>query len=208
MPTTESFVFHERRIQMTTAEIETGFKEIKDLFRETDKIHRWGKKLEKYDPDFARLKSVFSSPWSEVLDSLFEAGIAESFIKRDIALTKLFRRIDAKKNGRQIEIDFLITNAAELVVGEVKTSLKVDDVKEFLKKMEDFFFFFPEYKNYKIYGAVIGLHKSEAADKFAYRQGLFVFKVGGEGTLKMLNDDAFQPVDFGKMNDWRLNIDY
>jgi len=58
--------------------------------------------------------------------------------------------------------------------------------------------FFPEYRAYKIYEAVIGIQIEEAADKFAYRNGLFVFKVGGEGTLKILNDADFQPVNFGK----------
>lgn len=185
---------------MTTAEIETGFKEIRDLFKETDlKFKETDLKFRETDKKFNRLESLFTNQWGKLIESLAESGIVELLQQRGIAITKLSRRIDAKKNGKQMEIDFLITNAAELVVGEVKTSLKVDDVKEFLKKLEDFFFFFPEYKNYKIYGAVIGLQMSGTADKFAYRQGLFVFKVGSEGTLKMLNDEAFQPVDFGKM---------
>lgn len=198
---------------MTATEIETGFKEIRELFKETDKqfketarrfketdkkFKETDQRFKETDRKFNRVEGMFTNQWGKLIESLAESGIVELLQKRGIAITKLSRRIDAKKNGRQMEIDFLITNTEELVVGEVKTSLKVDDVKDFLKKLEDFLFFFPEYKTYKIYGAVIGLQMSEAADKFAYRKGLFVFKVGSEGTLKILNDEAFQPVNFGK----------
>ena len=46
---------------------------------------------------------------------------------------------------------------------------------------------------------MIGIRIEEEADKFAYRNGLFVLTVGGEGMLKMLNDEKFQPTDFSKM---------
>jgi len=39
--------------------------------------------------------------------------------ERGIAVTKLSRRIEVRKNGRQTEFDFLITNTGELVVGKV-----------------------------------------------------------------------------------------
>jgi hypothetical protein len=39
----------------------------------------------------------------------------------------------------------------------------------------------------------------EKADRFAYKNGLFVFKVGGEGALRILNDVKFKPRDFGEI---------
>lgn len=61
-----------------------------------------------------------------------------------------------------------------------------------------FLVFFPKYRGYKIYGAIIGIRIEENADLFAYRKGLFVFQVGGEGMLKLLNDEAFKPRYFGE----------
>jgi len=44
---------------------------------------------------------------------------------------------------------------------------------------------------------MIGLSMEEESATYAYRNGLFVFKVGGEGMLQLLNDDKFRPRDFG-----------
>ena len=188
---------------MNTTEIETNFKEIWELFKETDEKFKatdreLSLRFKETDRQLKRLEKLFTGQWGKLIESLAESGIVELLQERGIAITKLSRRIEAKKNGRQTEIDFLITNTEELVVGEVKTTLKVGDVKDFLNRLQDFFLFFPQYKTYKIYGAMIGVQIEEKADKFAYRKGLFVFKVGGRGTLKILNDETFQPMDFGK----------
>lgn len=185
---------------MTPTEIETSFKEIRELFKETDsKFKETDSKFKETEQRIKELASLFTGQWGKLVESLAESGIVELLQQRGIEITKLSRRIDAKKNGRQMEIDFLITNSSELVVGEVKSTMKVDDVREFLKKLGEFLSFFPEYRNYRVYGAMIGIQIEESADKFAYRNGLFVFKVGGGGTLTILNDETFQPVDFGTL---------
>ncbi|MGK7957213.1 MAG: DUF3782 domain-containing protein, partial [Crocosphaera sp.] len=42
------------------------------------------------------------------------------------------------------------------------------------------------------YGAVAGIEIEEGADKYAYRQGLFVLAQSGE-TVNILNDEQFNP---------------
>ncbi|MBN2092236.1 hypothetical protein JW964_21635 [candidate division KSB1 bacterium] len=193
---------------MTTTEVEANFKTIWELFKETDTKfketdakfketdERLDRRFKETDRHLRRMENLFNGQWGKLIESLAESGIVELLQQRGIAVNKLSRRIEARKNGHQTEIDFLITNSEELVVGEVKTTLKVADVKDFLNKLDEFLLFFPEYKSYKVFGAVIGIKIEEYADKFAYRNGLFVLKGGGK--LKMLNDDKFRPVDFGK----------
>ncbi len=36
----------------------------------------------------------------------------------------------------------------------------------------------------------------ESADRYAYRQGLFVLTMGREGLVTLFNDDAFRAKDF------------
>ncbi len=115
---------------------------------------------------------------------------------REIKVSNLSRRLESHKNGRDMELDFLLSNEDEVVVGEVKTTMGVGDVKNFLQKLKEFLLFYPYYKGFRIYGAMIGVRIEQKADKFAYHQGLFVFKVGGEGMLKILNDVNFKPKDF------------
>ncbi|MFQ6042637.1 MAG: DUF3782 domain-containing protein, partial [Candidatus Poribacteria bacterium] len=75
-------------------------------------------------------------------------------------------------------------------------TLKVEDVREFLEKLRRFTFFFPRYKGSKIYGGVVGIQIEESADRFAYRQGLFVLTGSGEGMIRILNDPNFNPKNF------------
>jgi hypothetical protein len=189
---------------MTTAEIETGFKEIKELFRETDKKFQETERelsirFKETDKRIKELANLFTGHWGKLIEALAESGIVELMQKRGINVTESATRVIKRKNGREMELDFLLTNDTDLVVGEVKTTLKVEDVRLFMEELARFLHFFPKYQGYKIYGAIIGIKIEENADKFAYRNGLFVLKVGGEGTLRMLNDEAFQPVDFGRV---------
>ena len=89
-------------------------------------------------------------------------------------------------------------NGQELIVIEVKTTLRKNDVDDLLEKLKDFKHFFKQYKNYKFYGAVAGLKLDEASDKYAYRKGLFVLQAfGEENHIRILNDSKFKPVNFG-----------
>ena len=58
-----------------------------------------------------------------------------------------------------------------------------------LKKFRQFF---PEYSHKQLYGAVAGIEIEEGADRYAYRQGLFVLAQTGE-TVSILNSSDFQP---------------
>lgn len=203
---------------MTTEQMEKSFKEIWDLFKETDarldkrfretelsiketdKIAReTSESVRELNLSVKQLERLFTSEWGKLIESLAESGIVQIFQKRGIAITELGRRMKSQKNGRNMEVDFLLFNMKEIVVGEVKTTLKVQDVKDFLIDLHEFPTFFPRYKGSHTYGAMVGIRIEEEADKFAYRNGLFVLTVGGEGMLTMLNDEKFQPIDFSMM---------
>jgi hypothetical protein len=196
------------RLAMTMEEIETSVKEIWTLFKETDarldkRIKetdaRLDKRFRETDKKIKELSKLFTTQWGKLIESLAESGILEIMQARGIKVSKLARRLEGQENGRHIEVDFLLNNEHELVVGEVKTTMGIDDVKHFLKKLKDFLSFFPYFKGFKIYGAMVGIRIEEEADRYAYRQGLFVFKVGGEGMLKILNDLKFKPKDFSSV---------
>jgi hypothetical protein len=180
---------------MSLSEVEKNVKEIWEMFRETDR--RLDKRFEETDKSIKELATLFTGQWGKLIESLAESGILELLQSRGIAVSRLFRRSVSRQNGREMELDFLLTNDSEVVLGEVKTTMKTDDVKNFVNKLGEFLYFYPHYKGFKIYGAMIGISMEEESAKYAYRKGLFVFKVGGEGMLQLLNDDKFTPKDFG-----------
>jgi len=199
---------------MSLLEVEKSIKEIWEMFKETDARfketdRRWDKRFEETDKEIKRLSQLFTGQWGKLIESLAENGILEQLQARGIAVSRLFRRSVSRQNGREMELDFLLTNDTEVILGEVKTTMKTDDVKAFVNKMGEFLYFYPHYKGFKIYGAMIGLSMEEESAKYAYRSGLFVFKVGGEGILQLSNDDQFMPRDFGttvkRWKDWKAN---
>ena len=64
--------------------------------------------------------------------------------------------------------------------------------KELKSDLNRFRQFFPEYAQKQLYLAVAEIEIEEGADRYAYRQGLFVLAQAGE-TVSILNNPDFEP---------------
>jgi len=176
---------------------DNSIREVWTLFKETDaKFKETDAQFKETDKRIKELADLFTGQWGKLIESLAESGIVEQMQSRGIRVTNLSRRLVSQKNGHHQELDFLLTNDSEVVVGEVKTTLRNKHARNFLKKLKEFYVFYPHYRNFKLYGAMVGIRMEQEAEKYAYRKGLFVFQVGGKGMLKMLNDTEFKPRDF------------
>jgi Holliday junction resolvase len=123
------------------------------------------------------------------VEALVEPSVLRLFQERGIQVIDTAQRLKTTKNGEQMEIDILATNEDSVIVIEVKTTLKVEDVNYFIEKLSRFFEFFPKYKGMKLYGAVAGIRIEEMADRYAYRKGLFVLTLSGEGMVVILSPE-------------------
>lgn len=174
-----------------------GFKETDRKWQETDRklaeanaqFTAW---LQQLSQETDRKIGEITGKWSRFVEGLVAPGAVRLFTERGIRVTGVAQRVKRQKNGETMEIDVLATNGEYAVLVEAKSTLGVDDVKEHLARLGKFSQFFPEYKDHKVIGAVAGIVIDEDADKFAYRQGLFVITQSGE-TVKILNDEKFRP---------------
>jgi hypothetical protein len=167
-------------------------------FQETDReIRELAERFKERDKEFRRLEGIFTGQWGKLVEALVAPSALRLFQERGIKVTETCQGMETTRHGSQMRIDVLLSNPREAVVIEVKTTLKVEDVREFMENLEKFTFFFPRYQGMSIYGGVAGIHIEEDADKFAYRQGLFVLRGSGEGLIGMLNPPDFKPKDFG-----------
>ena len=187
------------RFKETEREIKEDFKEtdrrLDKRFEETDR--RLDKRFEETDKKIKELASLFTGQWGKLIEALVEPSALKLFRERGVNVTETYQRLESRRNGSQMEIDILLANDKEAVVIEAKTTLKVEDVREFLDDITRFTFFFPRYKGLILYGAVAGIQIEEDADKFAYRHGLFVLAGSGEGMIRILNNPEFEPKNFG-----------
>ena len=94
--------------------------------------------------------------------------------------------------ARPSNLTYLVTNQDHVLAVEVKSRLSVQDVKDFIEDLQSVREFFPEYNQKQLYGAVAGIEIENGADKYAYRQGLFVLAQSGE-TVTVINGKQFQP---------------
>jgi hypothetical protein len=114
------------------------------------------------------------------------------FSKWRISVHQVSQRVKKRLNGQTLAIDILVISENHVLVVEVKSSLGVDNIKELMEDLDQFRLFFPEYAQKQLHGAVAGIEIEEGADKYAYRQGLFVLAQAGEA-IAILNNLDFQP---------------
>lgn len=180
----------DRKFEEIARSIEENFQETARQFKESDR------QFKETDRRLRELDGLFTGQWGKLIEALVRPGLLKLFQNWGIEeLNESHQRIEVKRDGRQMEVDVLLKNGTVVIPVEVKTTLKVEDVREFLEKMQDFLFFFPEYTNYRVYGALAGVNIEEHADRYAYRQGLFVLTLGKQGLAEILNDARFVPRD-------------
>ena len=142
-------------------ETDRKFKETREQFKETDK------KINKITGTLGRF-----------VDGLVEPKLLELFQNRGIEVTEIHHNVEIHKKGmEEAEIDLLLINSNYSIAVEVKSNLKVSDIDDHVQRLE-------RLKKNPIRsnkGAILldtiaGIKIESNADKYAYRQGLFVLK--------------------------------
>ena len=173
----------DRRFQETDARMERRSRETERKFQETRE-------------EIRKATRLFTSQWGRLIEALVKPDAVRLFQKRGIRISRVSQRSKSQYNGKSMEIDLLLDNDDAVVVVEVKSTLRVRDVQRFAKKLDEFLTFFPRYRGCRVYGGVAGMDIVEEADKYAYRRGLFVLGMAGEGVVRIMNDKEFEPKDF------------
>lgn len=179
----ETNIEFDKRFKESQSELDRRFKETNEQIKETDQKLR-------------RLEGLFGNQWGKLIEALVKPSALRLFQTWGLPVHQTFPRASSQLNGRSMEVDLLLENSDVALVVEVKSVLTATDVREFLADLIEFFDFFPRYKSYRVYGAVAGLDIAEGADRYAYRQGLFVLSFTGEGVVRINNEADFQPKDF------------
>ena len=105
------------------------------------------------------------------------------------------RRVEGRFGDTHFEFDIIAINGEEVVIVEVKTTLRPKDIRRFIEKLENAKIWMPEYAPNKIYGAVAFLQSEAEAARMAEKQGLFVINATGDSAI-IVNDAAFKPKAF------------
>ncbi len=142
-----------------------------------------------------KTEALFNTQWGKLMESLVDGDLVPLLNQRGIPVD--YTVTNAKKRGRDdnYEYDIIAVNGKEIVVVEVKTTLRVQDVKDFLESLGKVATRMPRFKDNTIYGAMAWLRVDSEADVYAERQGLFVIRATGS-SASILNKEDFKPQIF------------
>jgi len=185
----------EQTTRETIDEVWALFKETDARFKETDA--RLDQRFSETDQKLRRLEGMFGIQWGRLLEALVEPAALQLFRAHGIDIHSSHQRQKSRVNGRTMELDIVLENAHDSVVVEVKSLVKVEDVDDFLYDLNEIPTYFTRFEGRRIFGAVAGLEFAGNADRYAYKRGLFVLGLTGEGMVRILNDEHFEAVIFG-----------
>ena len=147
--------------------------------KETDRRLRKAERLFKSDRDL-----LMESLWGDLVALLRERGVHVNHTQAG--------RFRGRRNGEHYEVDILAENGREVVVVEVKTTLRPPHVKRLVSKLSEFAEWFPAYEGKRVLGGLGYLQCDPSLRKHAERQGLFVIRATGS-SASIVNGPDFKP---------------
>ena len=143
-----------------------------------------------------KLDELFNGQWGKLMESLVEGDLVGLLQQRGIAVHHTVSNPRQNYGERRWEFDLVAVDGAEVVVVEVKTTLRVPDIDHFIARLREFPELMPEYASRRIYGAAAYLKAYQESDVYAERQGLFVIRATGS-SASITNRTDFTPRVFG-----------
>ena len=187
-----------RRMQETDRrqqETDRQMQETDRRLHETDQLLTRQARAAKQRMD--KLEGLFNGQWGKLMESLVEGDLVGLLQQRGIVVRHTVTNPRQNYGERRWEFDLVAINGEEVVVVEVKTSLRVPDVDRFIRRLNEFPELMPEYAERRIYGAVAYLKAYQESDVRAERLGLFVIRATGS-SASITNRAGFTPRTFGQ----------
>ena len=178
-----------KMFQETDRILTEKFQETDRQFKETDK------QFKETDRKIRELDRLFTTQWGKLVESLVEGDLINLLKIRGIQVESIIQRRRGNKEGHNYEFDLIAINGSEMVIVEVKTTLRPQDIDDFQEKLRMAKTFMPEYKNLIIYGAVAFITANGSSDRMAQNQGFFVIKATGNSS-SIVNEPGFKPKAF------------
>ena len=169
------------------------FKETDKQFKETDKL--LSEKFKETDKKINKLTALFTSQWGKLVESLVEGDLIKLLKEKGIEVERTLQRVKGNHKGQNFEYDIIAVNGNEIVIVEVKTTLRPQDVNEFHEKLWKAKQYMSEYIDKVIYGGVAFITADGASNRMAEKQGYFVIKATGSSSA-IVNESDFKPKAF------------
>ena len=150
---------------------------------------------EETNKQIKKTEALFNSQWGRLMESLVEGDLIALLREKGINALRTYKNVEQRGTSDDFEYDIVAANGEEIVVVEVKTTLRVKDVRDFLISLRKFTSRMKDYQGKTVYGAVAWLQAHEEAATYAEKQGLFVIRATGS-SASIVNREDFKPQAF------------
>ena len=190
----------QKKTEESHRELAKSHKKTEETLRELAKTQkesqeRMEKSSKEADKRLKKLDELFNGQWGKLMEALVKGDLIKLLKERNIHVTGIAKEHERLFSGKQYEFDIIAINGDEIVVVEVKTTLKKKDVDHFTNKLKDFKNIFHEYTDKKVLGAVAYLKEHTGSVQYSIRQGLFVIRATGSSS-SIINEKGFHPKVF------------
>ena len=125
---------------------------------------------------------MFTTQWGKLVESLVKGDLIRLLNEWGIEVRNTKERVKGNVDGENFEYDIIAENGKEVVIVEVKTTLRVDDVNDFHRKVWKAKQYLPRLKDNVIYGAVAFITAESGSDVLAEKMGFFVIRATGNSS--------------------------
>ena len=181
------------KVWLMFQETDKQFKETDKKLKESDKMLT--ERFQETDKRIKELSYLFTSQWGKLVESLVEGTVIKIFREAGIEVHYTSERVSGSYNNKNFEFDIFAHNETDLVVIEVKTTLRPKEVKDFLLKLKNIKTWIPLYRKHRIRGCVAFLTAQSGSDTQAQNAGLYVLKATGD-SAHLINPPDFEPKIF------------
>ncbi len=111
----------------------------------------------------------------EIAEEFFYRSLRENPYLGSLCFHYVYRHLEGNVEKIHDEYDVVLLNDNALVIVEVKAKAKRNTFQQLIKrKIPNFRLLFPDYKKYKIYGAVASLVSNKKLIEYAKKHGIFL----------------------------------
>ncbi len=174
-------------------ETDRQFKESDKKFQESERVLT--EKFKETDKKIKELTYLFSSHWGKLVESLVEGDMIRLLNERGIKVQRTHTNVDGNYQGTNFEFDIIAIDGETIVIIEVKTTLRPNDVKKFVSKLKNAKIWMPEFKDKHIIGAMAYIKVTGGSRTMAINKGLFAIRATGN-SASIVNDSSFEPRRF------------
>ena len=178
----EQFKETDRRIRENSEQLKETQKQVKEMYAETNESIR-------------RVSVEFLGVTGHIIEGLVSSSTVNIFKEAGYDLHDSGKNLkrELSSENKKMEVDALLSNESIVVPVEVKAHFTKKKVKRFIRKMEMFKKFFPEYADKEVVAAIAAIHYEADADTFAHDEGLLVIRVNSNDIFSL------DPIDESKL---------